>query len=379
VLTEVLCGLVSPSVGISVYSLHNADSMSAWVSERGFGQRIHVSSDWPQFLSVKPGAVIVANAARDHESAIEWALSADAPVLVEKPITLTAAASQRLAYMAQSQNKRLAAAHIFLFARYLENFSKLVTEAGSIRFIRVHWMDPQFESRYGEQKQYDPGLPVFADWLPHVLSIVGTLVPNLPQRCEKLEFLRGGAHLVLELMLGDIPCSVQLVRNGNRRQRIIEVSTEQKMFQIDFSKEPGTIISGSTVIDGDPDWEGKKRPVARMLTSFLKWAAGGKFDSRLDIEIGLRANQVIDQALCMYRSSLIPWLIAKLASQKQVDEDLRYALGEILQSEGSLPEIAIEQKIKRVRQQFSGTDATNWLRVLAAAQEPTMILRSIAM
>jgi predicted dehydrogenase len=322
--------------------------------------------------------VIVANAARDHERAVEWALSRDVPVLVEKPIALTAAASQRLANLARSRNVCFAAGHIFLFARYLDHFSKLVADAEGIRFVRVWWMDPQFESRYGEQKQYDPGLPVFADWLPHVLSIVGNMAPSMPQRCEHLKLLRGGAHLEIELMLGDIPCSVHLVRNGDRRQRLIEVATEKKVLQIDFSKEPGTIIAGSTTMDGDPDWEVKSRPAARMLTAFLHWAAGGEFDSRLNIEIGLRASQVIDQTLGMYRSALMPWLIDRLASQRQVDDDLRYALNEILQSEGSFPVTAIEQQIERVRQQFSGTDATRWVRVLAGAQEPSMILRSIA-
>jgi len=379
VLTEVLCGIVPPSVGISIHSLHNARSMSAWVAERGLGQRIHASSDWPQLLSEKASAVIVANAARDHERAIEWALSVGVPVLVEKPIALTAAAAQRLVNLARSRNVRFAGAHVFLFARYIENCSRLVAEAGGVRSLQVRWMDPQFENRYGTRKQYDPGLPVFADWLPHVLSIVGTLTPSLPQRCEKLEFLRGGAHLELELMLGDIPCSVQLVRNGDRRQRIIEVATGQKLLQLDFSKEPGTIISDSTKIDGDPDWEVKGRPVARMLMAFLQWAAGGEFDSRLNIEIGLRVSHVIDQTLRLYRSALMPWLIAKLAaSPGEVDDDLRYALSEMLQSEGSLPATTIEQQIERVRQQLSGTADTHWFSALAEAQDPAMILRSIA-
>jgi predicted dehydrogenase len=221
VLTEVLCGLAPPSVGISVHSLHNASLMSAWASKSGLGQRIHVSSGWPEFLSARSSAAIVTNAARDHERAIEWALSAGAPVLVEKPIALTAAASQRLANLARSRDVYFAAAHIFLFARYLENFARLVAKAGDIRSLQVLWMDPQTESRYGEKKQYDPGLPVFADWLPHVSSIVGALTPGLPQRCEKLKLLRGGAHLELELVLGEIPCSVQLARNGDRRRRII--------------------------------------------------------------------------------------------------------------------------------------------------------------
>lgn len=377
VLTEVLCGLVPSSVGISVHSPRNAGAMASWACERGWGDRIHVFSDLPQFVSGS-SAVIVVNAARDHERAIEWALSAGVPVLAEKPVTLTAVATQRLVDLARSRETYFAAAHIFLFARYIEKFSKLVGETGDIRFLRVCWMDPQSESRYGEQKQYDPGLPIFADWLPHVLSIVGTLKPDSLPCCEKLEFLRGGAQLNIELMLDDIPCSVQLVRNGDRRQRIIEVTAGQKMLQIDFSSEPGKIISGSETMDGDPDWGQGSRPSAMMLKAFLRGVAGGELDSRLNIEMGLQANQVIDNVAAMYRSAQMPWLVKKLTSSEQVDDDLHYALREILQAEGPLQASVIEKKIEQVRQQFSGSPDADWLKVLAEVKDPSMIYRSIA-
>jgi hypothetical protein len=352
--------------------------MATWASERGWGDRIHVFSDLPQFVSGS-SAVIVVNAARDHERAIEWALSAGVPVLAEKPVTLTAVATQRLADLARSRKTYFAAAHIFLFARYIEKFSKLVGETEDIRFLRVYWMDPQSESRYGEQKQYDPGLPVFADWLPHVLSIVGTLKPDSFPCCEKLEFLRGGAQLHIELMIDDIPCSVQLVRNGDRRQRIIEVAAGQKMLQIDFSSEPGKIISGSETMDGDPDWGQGSRPSAMMLKAFLRGVAGGELDSRLNIEMGLQANQVIDNVAAMYRSAQMPWLVKKLTSSEHVDDDLRYALREILQAEGPLQANVIEKKIERVRQQFEGRIGTRLLKDLAGTQDPESLLRAIAM
>ena len=118
VLLEVLSGIVPPFVQISVHSPRNSQSMLTWASARGLGERIQVSSIYPEVTAGESCAVIVANAARDHEKAIEWALSRCLPVLVEKPITLSFAATQRLSELAISQKTYLAAAHVFHFARF---------------------------------------------------------------------------------------------------------------------------------------------------------------------------------------------------------------------------------------------------------------------
>lgn len=349
VLTEVLCGLVPPFVRISVHSPRNAEAMSVWVTERGLEQRIHVSSGLPNFSSGSSNAMIVANAACDHEKAIEYALSKGVPVLVEKPLTLNFAASQRLADFARSQNTYFAAAHVFLFARYVEAFSKIITDENSIQFIRMHWMDPQSENRHGEAKSYDPGLTIYADWLPHITSMLGTLTNSQTQICEKLEFLRGGAHLKIDLLLGDIPCTLELERNGNYRQRVIEVTTQQQKITLDFASEPGTIIYDAKPTCGDPDWNNKPKPVARMLEAFLQGAAGGIRDARLDISIGLRASQVIDQASSLYHAALVPWLSKQiLMLQDSDDSDFSYALSEILYVTDPHSSVPIGQRIDYV-------------------------------
>lgn len=361
-----------------MHSRHNAELVAAWVKSQGLHQRVEVSGEWPCLLHARSTAVIVANAARDHESAAESALSQRVPVLVEKPIAPTAAASQRLADLARNSGARFAAAHVFLFARYVQRFAHLVTESGAIRSVKVRWMDPAVESRYGDEKRFDPGLPIFADWLPHVLSIANPLTCGLPPRCEHLKFFRGGAHLELELALGNIPCSVELVRNGDRRQRIVEVVTSEKTLLLDFSCEPGTIIDGSRTSNGDPDWGRAEGPAALMLLAFLRWAAGGKFDNRLDNELGLRASEVIDQAATLYKAALVPWLTAELASSHDATDDLRYGLTELFQSAGLLPKTAIEEQIEQVRQRFSRLSDTTWLTALVEAENPLKALRSIA-
>jgi len=379
VLTEVLCTLVSPSVRISVHSLHNADSMLVWAVSRGIGERIHVSSQWPNFISGKSNAMIVVSAARDHEKAIEFALIAGVPVLVEKPITLTGMATQRLVDLAGSRNTRFAAAHVFLFAKYLDNFYRIICEAGTVCSIRVTWTDQKCENRYGEKKKYDPGLPVFSDWLPHILSIISVLIHKPLENCENMKVLRGGAHVEFELKSDDTVCSIQLIRNSNQRQRIIEVETEKKLFKLDFSKEPGSITYDSTTISGDPDWDVNKRPVAKMLTAFLTWAAGGAPDSRLDVDIGVQACKVIDQVFSLYSSSLMPLLISRFSAPVIFDDDLLYALREMFHSEAFFLASVIEEKIERLRQRFEGKVCKRLLKNLVETDNPGALFRIIVM
>ncbi|MBI5141413.1 MAG: Gfo/Idh/MocA family oxidoreductase [Nitrospirae bacterium] len=349
VLTEVLCGVVPSSVRISVHSPHNAKAMSSWILERGLEQRVFVSSGLPVFPLGTSNAAIVVNAARDHEKSIEWAITAGIPVLVEKPLALSYSATKRLADLARSQKTYFAAAHVFLFARYIQTLSRLVTDEGRVQHINVFWMDPRAESRYGEAKSYDPGLTIFADWLPHVMSILSTLTSSQDQRCEKLELLRGGAYLEIDLVLGDIPCHIQLVRNGIRRQRIIEVVAQSKMFKLDFSSEPGTIVAGSATLCGDPDWDSKAKPVAKMLGAFLQGAVGGVGDNRLDVEIGLRACRMIDNVSPLYQSAFSTWLSNKLSMVQNCDDsDLRYAFGEMIYAEYPHSSLPLDQRINHV-------------------------------
>jgi len=74
----------------------------------------------------------------------------------------------------------------------------------------------------------------------------------------------------------------------------------------------------------------------------------------------------------------MPWLIERLASPQQVDEDLRYAFSEILQSKSPVPPIEINQQINHVRQKFSKKAAdARWLKEFAESKDPSTILRSI--
>jgi len=164
-----------------------------------------------------------------------------------------------------------------------------------------------------------------------------------------LEVSRGGAYLKMDIQIGDIPCEVEMVRNGDSRQRLIEVDTREGMKSLDFAKEPGVIFSDAMEQCGDPVWNTEPRPLASMLRAFLQGAVGGPRNKGLDIGIGLESNQIIDQLSPSYESALSAWLEKKFAVLgKRVDADLRYTLSEILCVEDPLSSVPIEQRAEYV-------------------------------
>ena len=323
VLAGVLCDLVPSSTNISIHSLHNVESMALWAAQ--LSRPVEVSSKYPSGSSL-PGAVIIANAARDHEKAIEWAISVGVPAFVEKPITAHWRTTQCIAELVQSQGMCLAVSNVFLFTRYIENFSKFISTKGGIKKIQIEWCDSLVETRYGEKKQFDPGIPVYVDVLPHIVSILGVFKhQEQAMQCQSLHVHRGGALVELEMDLANIPCYVKVERNSTSRKRVLSVETHNEVCQLDFSKEPGWIKSSLGLSDADPHWAVKMRPIESMLGAFLNWAAGGPFDNRLNFNIGLQASHVIQQVESLYRPAIIAWLQEKI---KALDADLHYALRE---------------------------------------------------
>jgi predicted dehydrogenase len=297
VVTDVLCGLVSPHVVISVHSPGNAEAMRQWGYVNGMADRMRVSAQPVTSLNPLPGAAIVVNAARDHERSVEELIGAGIPVLVEKPMALSVAGAERLVALADRHKVTLAAAHVFRFTRYLDRFAAQVRAAGSPELIRVWWTDPHVEVRYGEVKRHDGDLPIVADLMPHVLSLVGALVGDGPDFCRRATYCRNGVEVRLEAILGGVNCDIVLARQSDARRRQLEVLVGHDEWRLEFATEPGTISNGVYQQNADPDWGHSLRPMARMLTAFLEWADGGAWDRRLDSGLGVRACRVIDQAL----------------------------------------------------------------------------------
>ena len=214
VIIEVILQIHSYSSQIWVYSPKNYKAMLQWTLDNNFDSRVFIIRELFNINTKDILSVIIVNSARDHEKAIEWAIQNELPVLVEKPISLTANSTRRLINLAKEKKTQLSAAHVFRFARYLTNFSILLKKR-DIKSIYITWIDPKSESRYGEQKKYDSSLPIFKDLLPHILSILLTLELPLPEKIESLNLYKGGSELEIKFYLEGKPCYIRLARDGD--------------------------------------------------------------------------------------------------------------------------------------------------------------------
>lgn len=363
VIAKTLHQTLPPGMTLSIHSQRNVEALKVWRDSLHAGKKIIVSDVWPTLTEARGCAVIVANAARDHMSAVRRALLAGAPVLVEKPIALTAAEVKALMGLSEDKALLFAAAHVFCFAPYLQNFAKCLPSSIEIETIRIRWSDPKVEARYGEVKQYDPGVPVYADCMPHIVSILERLFPGERLILDTIQFYRGGASLILYFFLEGKMCEVSLERRAAMRERVIEVRDKQgKNYQLDFSMEPGMIYQHDDMYSADPDWESKARPMEQLLGSFLACISDGTSDARLDPNLGLSAVELIEEIKIQYDEWQSKCLLQHFSEMADIlCDDLKYACGELLQRSDRLSEQEVMSKLASLRGTFDGRVDEAWL------------------
>jgi predicted dehydrogenase len=326
---RVLAGVlleIAPDARIWARTPGNAAAMREWSRNSCYG-RIEVFESLREFRRDGLDAVIVANAARDHARVACEFLGAGIATLVEKPLALSEADARDMTTLAERNNVLLAASRVPLFARYIDAFALAVAGSRPVRKVRIAWTDPKAETRYGEVKQYDPGVVVFCDMLPHLLPILRRLFGR-PMAFVDIAMAEGGMRAEIQGSVGDIPCTLSLARNADGRRRSVDVETANGTLQLDFSQEPGRIIAGGLERDGDPAWNSEPRPLALMLRSFLTCAAEGRRDERLSAASAVEDCRIADQARPIYDALQVEWLVARLGHP--LDDTIRYSVAEIL-------------------------------------------------
>ncbi|MDE1462269.1 Gfo/Idh/MocA family oxidoreductase [Spartinivicinus poritis] len=324
-----LCKLTASDTNISIHTQHNTLNVKKWLREKKLEKRVKLCSKWPTF-NTSPSVMIVANAARDHYCSVEYALLSGVPVLVEKPVSKSANKVKSLIKLAQNSTRTLAAAQVFLFANYIHRFCNRVSHLGKPEGLEFHWVDPKNEERFGENKHYDRGVPVFVDWIPHILPIIKLFFPKGKVDLTDLKVRKGGAKLTLGLMADGRRCLVKLERNGQKRKRYLSLDIGQEKVELDFSEEPGTVTWRGEQVSADPTWNFTKKPLSAMLTAFLQASTTGIFDERLNIESALQSYVLIDSVRDKYYHQLFPWVEKKITGNQSENDEVDYSLTELV-------------------------------------------------
>jgi hypothetical protein len=169
---------------------------------------------------------------------------------------------------------------------------------------------------------------------------------------------------------------MRLIRNSNTPKCTINVTTNRQL-QLGFTKGLGVINDGTSIVSDDHKCNTGARLAAQMLSTLLTHSAERYPDARLDIDLELQANKLIDETLFSYNSTMLSWLKRKLFLPVLINDDLQYALREILLVSGSLPNNT-EAYIDFIQNAFSGEKVGYWHDRLNKDSKLFDLLRKIA-
>jgi predicted dehydrogenase len=222
-----------------------------------------VTADFRQLLAdASIQAILVAVPVSAHFDLARQALEAGKDVLVEKPLTATAAEARELVAIAQRRGRLLAVDHTFLFTGAVLKIKQLIDSAalGEIMYI---------DSVRVNLGLFQHDVNVIYDLAPHDLAIVGFLTGKAPLSVQAMGGSLGGdalesiAYLHLEYAGGLIahfhfnwlaPVKVRRTLIGGTRQMIVyddmEPSEKVKVYDKGVVIKQGDVDSiYKTIVD----------------------------------------------------------------------------------------------------------------------------------
>ena len=326
------------------------EALAVWVDTQAFRRPVQVCAAFPSLT----GPLIVANAASHHFQTVKQAIGAGRTILVEKPMVQTLADLEMLKTSAAAAGCALAPAHVFAFAPYVTRFAACVPS----RVDRAHFTWTDAFPKDPNVKQYDPALPVYADWVPHIVSVLDHVQPGKDIRITGLEMSKGGARLQITGQWGEAALTLVLDRRAPQRQRVLHMTAQGgEPHRLDFSQEPGQIYHGDRCQTGGPDWGTGPGPLAAMLSAFVTLADTGVRDPRLQMATATKGVQAVEACQKLYQAAQHSWLQATLPNACDPhDTDLHYAFSEILGT-GRIT-AAVSQRMIEI---YQGVVDRNWI------------------
>jgi predicted dehydrogenase len=353
-----------------VVSHHGADRVAG--TKDAAGDLVTVVPDLDALLSsTRPAGAILANAAMAHGPSALRLLEAGVPVLVEKPAAVSPQQAAAMVRAAERSGAALMPALTYLHCAYLETFAKVLHTAAPrpATALALDWADSADEARYGERKDYDRGIGLALDVMPHVWAILASVLGRSGFALESCLSERGGRRVAVRLRAGSTACEVRIEREAPARRRAIRFGDGPA---IDFTAEPGTIHSAAGEISGDPSWSTRSdRPVRRQVEAFLRGlSAPPAAEALADLEASVRLAHDCDAMVKEQQRRLL----ANTAAADGLDADAECALRELLAPAlvqlGRLQagdDKSLQEHVRRVREGAERAPAGNWLQALSRA------------
>ena len=258
---------------VHLVSRQNARGVHDWLAGERLAHRVelHAKLD-PVLWNDAVAAAVVANDPSEHFTTARWLLENGKHVLVEKPFAGTRAEAQALIDMAEARGLVAAAGFEFFLASYLHYFKSIVHNQAHphpIERTEITWHDVARGERWGVAPGPGERVPVIADLLPQVLTLLTVLFGHLPARTTRVLSPDGNKAAYLDLLFGTHPVRISLARTEEPR-RAVEIATRGgPAFLLDFTTEPGTVMRDGRLLPPDCLWESLPRPVPAGLAHFL--------------------------------------------------------------------------------------------------------------
>lgn len=262
---------------IHIVSVRNYSNTIKWVNEildnsNNHPNSIVVSKNVDEVLeNTDISYVYIANLPKDHLVTAFKAIKKGKHVLVEKPLEYNDNQLEELIELANSNESRLLINHEYRLASYFYNLKNIISKSNSnCNLIHIDWFDSYIENKWGVVKTPDFTVSVVSDLLPHILSILTTILGKTVLKELKLSQQEGGNFVAMSFNYNGVHIVTRLSRNASKTNRNIKVKLiSGDIITLNFTHEPGIITKNKVQLEGDKVWCNSLKPLEHSLFLFL--------------------------------------------------------------------------------------------------------------
>lgn len=325
-----LCSQLSAESRIFIQASGEEAGFREWWRQFPFRDRLVRVEDLPPCVAPRNGVALIVNSACQHRVAMEQALDLGYHVVSEKPMTLSREESLEIIRRAELVGRTVFSTNTFLFADYLRVLKHEWLEGRELSELHLTWMDASSEVRDGGRKDYDSGVPIIYDILPHAATIWIALRGRAPIRAADLELRKGGSEVLAKFWCEGLTVTVLMARRAPCRVRRARLGGGDFELTLDFAVEPGEVTLGDgPSVCADREWQRKRRPIAAMIESVREFFRNEVRDERCGTEAALFGNELIDRVAVSYVRQQVEFLSAQAKLQPSMrGADFQYAARE---------------------------------------------------